>query len=253
MVSFGWCRGIEDAARLQAAGYDYIECTVTGLQLENQQEHAKLLAQYADSPLPVQAVNIFFPGDLLIVGPTIDENRLSRYVAKTAEALHKIGTKIAVLGSGRSRQIPEGWSAARAEEQFVKLLERVADEFTGTGVVLAIEPLNRQECNFINSVAEASRFAKWLNRDTIRILADFYHMEMDQEPLETMLEHKDWLAHIHVADTGRLSPGTGTYPYDEFAKYLTQAGYNGRISAECTVKENSEFDGSLAFLKKKFN
>lgn len=252
MYSFGWCSGIENAARLREAGFDYIECAVTRLNLENQQEYAKVLSQYVDSPLPVHAFNVFFPGDLKIIGPDIDEIRISRYVAQTAEALNRIGAKIAVLGSGRSRQIPDGWLKERAEEQFVQLLERVADEFTGTGVVLAIEPLNRQECNFINSVAEASRFAQWINKDTIRILADFYHMEVDNEPLAALLEHKNWLAHIHVADTGRFSPGTGVYPYDEFANYLTQAGYKGMISAECTVRENSEFADSLAFLKKKF-
>jgi sugar phosphate isomerase/epimerase len=195
---------------------------------------------------------LFFPADLKIVGPDVNQYRIERYVAKAAEALSRIGAKVAVLGSGRSRRIPEEIEKEKADQQFLWTLERIANEFTGTGVVLAIEPLNRKETNLINSVAEGSRFAQMINQDEIRVLADLHHMELENEPFETLIEHKSWLTHIHVADTGRFSPGSGQYSYDEFAANLKQAGYNGTISAECTVRDNKEFADSLAFFKQKF-
>lgn len=252
MNTFGWCRSIADAGQLRDAGCDYIEGELTALQLENERQYREILPSFMESPLPVRAFNMFLPGDLQVVGPDIDTVRIDRYLAKAAEALSRIGARIVVLGSGKSRTIPEGWERARAEAQFMRLLMRAADEFTGTGVVLAIEPLFRKGTNFINSVEEASRFASLINREQIRVLADLFHMQEENEPLDTITRHKEWLAHIHVADTGRLSPGTGVYPAAEFADQLKQAGYSGMISAECTVREHREFTDGVGFMKKTF-
>lgn len=127
----------------------------------------------------------------------------------------------------------------------------IADECEGTGLTLVIEPLNTKESNIINSVAEGVALARSINRAPIRVLADFYHMDEEREALETIAEHKDWLAHIHVADTGRLSPGTGQYPYDAFVQQLRLAGYQGGVSVECTVNDRvKELPSALSFLRK---
>ena len=58
-------------------------------------------------------------------------------------------------------------------------------------------------------------------------------MDEEDEALNNISKHKEWLAHIHVADTGRGSPGTGSYPYDVFKAEVDEAGYSGMISVEC--------------------
>jgi sugar phosphate isomerase/epimerase len=111
--------------------------------------------------------------------------------------------------------------------------------------------LNRKESNIVNSVGEGVRFAKAVNRPEIRVLADIYHMDEENEPLSEVATHIEWLSHIHLADTGRFNPGTGSYDYDTFFGYLKTANYRGMLSAECTVK-NPEADmrQSLAFLRR---
>ncbi|MBE1440907.1 sugar phosphate isomerase/epimerase family protein [Paenibacillus sp. OAS669] len=253
MYSFGWCKGIDDAEMLCRLGFDYIECTVTSLKLEDKSEFEKVLPKYTESPLPVLAFNVFFPGGLYAVGPDTDSDRIRNYVSKAAYALNRIGARIVVLGSGRARNVPDGWEREHAEEQFLQLLDWMGDEFDGTGVTVAIEPLNKQETNLINSVCDAAAFARQVNRPSIRVLADFYHMDEENEPLDTLVEHKDWLAHIHLADTGRLSPGTGQYPYEQFAQILKKTGYSGLISAECSVKHpEEELPAALEFMKNRF-
>ncbi|MZQ86959.1 TIM barrel protein [Paenibacillus sp. 5J-6] len=234
-------------------GFDYIECALVSLNLENEEEYAAKLPLFMDSPLPVSAFNIFFPGDIKVVGPEVDLERLQRYIHKAAKALNQIGAKTVVLGSGRSRNIPDGWERSRSEEQFVQLLSHIGEEFAGTGVTLVIEPLNKKESNLINSVSEAVSFAKQVNHPSVRVLADFYHMDEEKESLHTLIDNKSWLHHIHLADTGRFSPGTGQYPYDQFVAALQTAGYEGMISAECTVRDPEvEQRESLAFMKRVF-
>ncbi|MCA0757224.1 sugar phosphate isomerase/epimerase [Paenibacillus sp. N4] len=254
MYSFGWCKGIEDAGTLKRMGFDYIECALASLELENQVHFNERFPLYVNSPLPVLAFNIFFPGDMKVIGPEVDQERVRRYIHKAASALNKIGAKTAVLGSGRSRNVPDGWDRKAAEEQFVQLLGWIASELSGTGVALAIEPLNSKESNFVNRVSEAVMFAKQMNHPSIRVLADFYHMDEEKEPLHTLVQNKDWLAHIHLADSGRLSPGTGRYPYRDFAAALQASGYKGMISAECTVNNpETELPESLAYMKMTFS
>src|SRR5690606_21284794 len=101
-------------------------------------------------------------------------------------------------------------------------------------ITIVIEPLNRKESNIINSVLEAMEIAKKVNRKSIKVLADFYHMEEENEPLKNIAIAREYIKHIHVADTGRYSPGTGIYPYEQFTKYVEMANYNGRISIECS-------------------
>ena len=81
--------------------------------------------------------------------------------------------------------------------------------------------------------AEGVALAKAVDRSSIRVLADLYHMQEDAEPTDTVVEHAAWLTHIHVADSGRLAPGTGSYPYAAFFGYLKSTGYRGRIAVEC--------------------
>jgi sugar phosphate isomerase/epimerase len=72
-----------------------------------------------------------------------------------------------------------------------------------------------------------------VNRPSIRALADFYHMELENEPLDNIVACGDLIRHIHVADSGRLAPGTGEYPYARFVECVRKAGYEGRVSIEC--------------------
>ena len=124
------------------------------------------------------------------VGPQADRERIRRYIVKAGEAASRIGVEVAVFGSGGARAIPEGWDRPRAEEQMQEWLGMIAEEWQGTGVTLALEPLNRKESNLINSVKEAVELVKDINSPIVRVLADFYHMDEDNEPLETIVEHK---------------------------------------------------------------
>jgi sugar phosphate isomerase/epimerase len=253
MTAFGWCAQIEHAEELKGYGYDYIECALAPLLSQDDEVVKKALPLYVNSPLPVKAWNVLFPGDIKVVGPEVDEAVIKNYLAKAVDTMVQAGSSIFVFGSGRSRSIPEGWEHSRAEEQLLKLLRIIADTCKGTSLTLAIEPLNTKESNVITSVAEGVYYAKQINDPAIRVLADFYHMDEESEPLDTIYTHKDWLSHIHVADTGRLAPGTGHYPYESFVGQLNAAGYNGLVSAECTLKDrDKELPASLQFLKEQW-
>jgi sugar phosphate isomerase/epimerase len=251
----GCCCPIENAHGARAAGFDYIECTVVSLRPEeNGPEISAVLAQYDAAALPVRAFNVFLPGDLKIVGPSVDLERAQRYVEAALTRVQRIGAHVVVFGSGGARSIPEGFPRDEAVNQISDFLHTVADIADYSERVVAIEPLNRRESNVINSVAEAAELAEKVDRPSVRALADFYHMSEENEPLGHLERYKDWIVHLHVADTGRGAPGTGEYPYEQFAATLRQAGYAGMVSVECRWNDfATEAPLAVEFLRRTFH
>ncbi len=254
-MEFGCCCNLDQVEAARVAGFDFVETTVVSLEPEaDEARFGEILASYAMLALPVKRCNVFLPRDVRIVGPDVNWDRVTRYVNTALTRVKHIGAGLVVFGSGGARQIPDGFERERAEEQLVQFLAIVADAAEREEITIAIEPLNRRESNVINSVAEAARLAQRVNRPAIRILADFYHMEEENEPLAHITDHAAWLAHVHVADSGRLAPGTGQYPYAAFVARLAEAGYGNRpgqlVSVECKWSDfAAEAPQAVAFLR----
>ena len=63
--------------------------------------------------------------------------------------------------------------------------------------------------------------------------AAFHHMDEQGEALDAVRGLGEWLAHVHLAYTGRMNPGTGAYDYPTLFAHLKASGYSGVLSAEC--------------------
>lgn len=253
-MKYGWCGPIDRAADMQQAGLDYIEVQLVPLKLEDDAAFANAKAVVRNLPLPAMAMSYLFPHDFrLVAGPgeAVDERRIRAYFDRVVELLSMAHSEVVVLGSGWTRNVPEGGSRERTQEQFLAALAWCADALKGSGTTLVIEPLNRKESNFINSVTEGVNLARLLNRPEVRGLADFYHMDEENEALGTLSDNAGWVQHIHLADTGRLNPGTGQYPYQEFMKQIRASGYSGLMSCECGVQGEplAAMRHSVSFLK----
>lgn len=240
-MRFGVCAGIEQGLAVRGAGGDYLELTVAGdLQPENDEtwwaeQRKRILAL----PLPVEALNVFL-GSLQVVGPEVDQTRVTRYVSNTARRAGEIGAGVIVFGSGASRRVPEEFDNALARAQLVWFLRLCADVCAAHSITVAIEPLNRRETNLINTVVEAVEVARDIDREEVRVLADWYHMAQEGESLDSLIAAGRLLAHTHTANADRRSPGSDETDYRVFMDALRRAGYDGRVSTECDWED--EFD-----------
>jgi sugar phosphate isomerase/epimerase len=254
IMRFGVCAGVNKASQIAEAGYDYIELSVAGdlVPDENEAAWAEKRRVIEAMPLPPEAFNSFVRTGK-IVGPDADPARLERYAHTALARAAQVGGKVIVFGSGGARQVPEGYDRNLAEEEIVRFLHYCADASEKTGVVVVIEPLNAGECNIINSVAEGAHYVRRVNRSGARNLADTYHMEKDGEPLEAIVTDGDVLAHAHTADTDRFAPGTGNYDHAAMFRAFKTAGYDARLSIECSWKDfGAELGPALAHLKRAY-
>jgi sugar phosphate isomerase/epimerase len=232
----GVCTSIANAAAVKGAGGDYIEESVQGFLVPDKPESdfRERAAAAATSPLPVLACNSFLPGTLKSVGPEARPDEIVAYAATAFRRAREIGLSIVVFGSSGSRSIPDGFDRTEARRQFVALLRRLGPLAKADHIVIAVEPLNRNECNFINTVAEGAAVVREAGHPNIRLLADIYHMLRENEGPASLAAAGPLLRHVHVAEKDRRTPpGVAGDDLTPYWLALRQAGYAGDISIEC--------------------
>jgi sugar phosphate isomerase/epimerase len=123
---------------------------------------------------------------------------------------------------------------AEALEELGALAERA-------GQVLLYEPLNRYETNLFNRIEETAGFLRSLRTRGVRILADMFHMNIEEASLPDAIRRAGpLLGHFHFADSNRLAIGWGHSRVEPVAAALREIGYSGYISGEALPRPGSE-------------
>lgn len=195
------------------------------------------------------------------IGDFIEERRLNglEEIKAILEALAEVG--------GQGIVVPAAWGMFtyrlppmasprsqagdfKAVSESLVYLDKIAGE-TGTKVYL--EPLNRYQDHMINLLSDAQKYIDENNLKNVEIIADFYHMNIEEDSIPAALEtYKDSIGHIHVADNHRYQPGSGGLDFKTSFDQLKKNGYNGFLTFECRVRsENPEqaYKDALAHLK----
>ena len=249
-MRFGCCVDLTGLAVVTAAGYDYAELAAAQVLRAEEPESAfaETLRAVREAGVPVEAFNGFPPGHLKITGPEVDEARVERDVSVALERGTRLGGQ--VVGSAGARNVPDGFPVAEAWRQLVAFFHMAGRQAEQVGMVLAVEPLNRGESNIITSVAEGLRLVEEVDHPAVQVLSDLYHVAVESESVADTAQAGARLVHVHVADSGRLYPGSGAYDYAGYVGALRAAGYDRRISVECAWGDfAAEAPRALVFLR----
>jgi sugar phosphate isomerase/epimerase len=127
----------------------------------------------------------------------------------------------------------DGQPVEEAIEQLADSLSRFAVVAAAQGVRVALEPINRYESAMIRTVPEALGFIDQLGAENVGILLDTFHMNIEEISIaDSIMESRDRIYHVHLADSNRHYPGAGHIDFRVVLDSLGAAGYNGYLSGE---------------------
>ena len=118
---------------------------------------------------------------------------------------------------------------ARAAEVHREAAEMAAR----SGIALAIEPLNRFECYFLNTMADAKAYVRRVDHPNFGALYDTFHANIEEkDPVGCIAETADVIRHVHISENDRGTPGKGHVPWRETFRALRAGGYDGWLTIE---------------------
>jgi D-psicose/D-tagatose/L-ribulose 3-epimerase len=250
-VRIGYCGGISDIDQVRAAGFDYIELRTAEIANLPDADYDRLVERMKTTGFPVPTTYQFILGKMKITGPDINKDEEKAYFQKALDRVAKLGAHTVVVGSGTARQFPEGFSKDEAFRQLIDFFKRLGPEARKRQIVIAIEPLRRQESNIINSMGEGLQLVEAVNDPNIQLNLDFYHLESEKEDPAIILKAASHIAHVHMANPmNRVFPlKWDEYNYAPFFENLRKIGYDKEISIEGATKDfPSEAPRAIAFL-----
>ena len=137
-----------------------------------------------------------------------------------------------IVGSMQGRHEGEV-SRADALDHLADALSDLGRHAHARGQELLYEPLNRYETNLFTRLADASDFLRRRGIAGVRLLADLFHMNIEEaDPAAALAAAGDLVGHVHWADSNRRFMGAGHTDAAAAARALASIGYAGWLSAE---------------------
>jgi D-psicose/D-tagatose/L-ribulose 3-epimerase len=113
------------------------------------------------------------------------------------------------------------------------VLRRAAEYAQKAGVMLAVEYLNRFECYFLTTAADARALVQRVNHPHLRTMYDTFHANIEEKDVAPVIASlAGSFVHVHVSENDRGTPGTGHVPWDETFAAIRKTGYDGWLVIE---------------------
>lgn len=235
-MKIGYCIGtnVERVKQLSQFGYDCYEPAFSGIAEMDEKEFASFRRETEKYGIPCLSCNGMLPGTLSPFREQ-DYGEMKAFLERGMERMSALGGEVAVLGSGTSRNIPEGYDRELARRQFVDLVKMCADLAQKRNIRIAIEPLARQETNFIHTLEDGVGICQDAGRENVGVTADFYHMYMNADDFSHLETYSSSIFHLHIA---RFNPDRGipgpadVEAFRPIAETLGKIGYKGILNVE---------------------
>lgn len=138
-----------------------------------------------------------------------------------------------IVNIGRVRGPIGNRDAKEVEELFAEVAGDLCRYALPKGVTLILEPVNRYEIDFINSLEEGVRLISKIGIPNMMLMPDVFHMNIEDRAIGPELRRNiHAVKYIHLADSNRLAPGQGHLDFNDIFYHLQKAGYDGWVAVE---------------------
>ena len=227
-------------------GYDGVELALANAKEINVANIKGLVKKYGiDIPM-ISTGRVFSEVHLWFTHP---EEKVRDKATQRIKDIIEIASQFkANVNIGRVRgDIPENRPRKEAEKRFFSAMMECSNFATTHGVQLLLEPVNRYETNFINSLEEGIEIVKKLNRENIKLMPDTFHMNIeDASIVHSLKEAGDKIEYVHFSDSNRWAPGQGHLDFSQIVTTLKEIGYDGYVTVEILPNPNPDKAAKMA-------
>lgn len=230
----------QSLSRLKELGYQGVELAVRDPETV-EVELVKEAVQAYDLEVPaIGTGQAYLEEGLSLSSPDPDVRQKTRERLKKHVQFASIFKAGVIIGLIRGN-IAGGVDSSRAKEWVIKGIRECCQAAQEKGIQLYLEPLNRYEINFINTLQEGAELIAEVGEKNLGLLADTFHMNIEEPSIIGSLEDTAGLiGHVHVADSNRWAPGCGHLDFAGIVGALERVGYKGFLSAEILPRPSFE-------------
>ena len=120
-------------------------------------------------------------------------------------------------------------------EHCAEVHRQVLPLMRAAGITAGLEPLNRFEAYLLNTMDQATAYAARVGEGGIGILYDTFHANIEEkDPIAALrtIHASGNLAHVHISENDRGTPGKGHAKIREAIVVLKELGYDGWLTIE---------------------
>ncbi len=226
-------------------GFNGIELAAWGFESPMWMHIEEIRAAMASSGMPISSLCTQGTDDF--VHPSPDERHkriqgLAQYL-QLADDLGAAG--VIALPLRKTVRLPDLSPVADefslTTQLTIAALQAALSQTENTQAAVFLEPLNRYETHYLNTVRQAADLCDGVNDRRVRIMADLFHMSIEEgviaQAIEAVIAH---IGHIHLADSNRLEPGRGHTDFIEVFRVLKHANYSGWMAFECNLSADAD-------------
>jgi sugar phosphate isomerase/epimerase len=229
----------ESIRKVAELGYDAVELAIRDPRMIDANEIKRLLQQYHLTMPAIGTGQAYGEEGLSFTDPDPEiRKKAVQRIRDQMTLASELGGAQVIIGLIRGA-IKPGVDQGEAEKWFIQsMLECLGHK---PEVTLTLEPLNRYETNLYNDTRSAKGIIHKIGGPNLRMLIDTFHMNIEEPNMvKSILDGKDYISHVHFADSNRWAPGCGHIDFKEILDALVKIGYRGAISAEILPKPTPE-------------
>ena len=232
------------AERLKTIGYDGIECFIDNQDVAAYQQFGAHLQQLG---LRSTTVTVVGPNENPASNSATIREQAIDFLKGAIDRAHAMGATV-ICGpihsafATFSRREPQPDEYAHSAE----VLNAVGDYARQAGIVLAVEALNRFECYLCNTMTQLSHLIHLADHPNVRAMFDTHHANMEEKRFPDALRTiAPVLAHVHISENDRGTPGDGHIPWDDTFRTLAELNYTGWMTIEAFTRNDVDFANSI--------
>jgi D-psicose/D-tagatose/L-ribulose 3-epimerase len=124
--------------------------------------------------------------------------------------------------------------------------QSLTDTLDAYGITLAIEPLNRFEAYFLNTVGDVAAICDQVGHPRVGIAFDTFHANIEEKSIpgacRAIARH---LKHVQVSENDRGTPGSGHIAWRDLFGVLGEIGYDAWLTIESFGANLGDFSSAV--------